>query len=160
TRFVLWSGILLLLVAIEARDGRRHLGVAVLGGAALGATVLTRIDGVAYLIFVPLLAAVGWLARPGDEPRPVLMTYAGVAAGMIPPVVLGTLDVQRRSASYYAALRHDVLSLWAACAAMAVVGVVLMVIWPRSGAIRDVVARHRVRGGAIVAGVAVVGLAL
>jgi hypothetical protein len=159
TQFVLWSGILLVVIAMDARAGRRDLGVALLGGAALGATVMTRIDAVAYLIFVPLLAAVGWIARPRDR-RHLLETYAAIVAGIIPPVVLGTLDVQRRSASYYAALRHDVLSLWAACFATAVAGLALVVLWPRLGVLRDVVARHRARVATIAAWLAVVGLTL
>ncbi|HEX4491661.1 MAG TPA: hypothetical protein VH914_10680 [Acidimicrobiia bacterium] len=163
TQFVLWSGILLVVIAFEAqgRVQRRHLGVALLGGAALGATVMTRIDGVAYLVFVPLLAAVGWISRADDaKRRQLLPMYAAVLVGIVPPVALGTLDVQRRSAGYYAALRHDVLSLWAACAAMAVVGLVLVAVWPRSGALRELVARERARVANVVVGVAVVGLTL
>jgi hypothetical protein len=89
-----------------------------------------------------------------------LRTYAAVLVGLIPPVVIGTLDVQRHSASYYAALRHNVLSLWAAFAAMAVVGAVLVVLWPRSRALRDVVARYRSRAAAVAASIAAVGLLL
>jgi hypothetical protein len=144
---------------MDARSGWRHLGVAVLGGAALGATVMTRIDGVAYLIFLPLLAAIGWLARPAER-RHLLRTYAAVLVGLIPPVVIGTLDVQRHSASYYAALRHDVLSLWAAFVAMAVVGGALVVVWPRSRALRDLAARYRSRAATVAASIAAIGLVL
>src|SRR5262249_9212982 len=105
------------------------------------------------------LAALAWLAWPADR-RFLLRTYVAVLVGLIPPVVLGTLDVQRRSASYYTALRHDVLTLWAACAAMVRLGCAPVRIWPRRAALREAVARGRARLAVIAASVAVIGVSL
>jgi hypothetical protein len=160
TQFVLWTGIWLIAIAIEARSGWRHLGVAVLGGAALGAAILTRIDGVAYFTFVPLLAVVGWFARRGSERHQLLVTYAAIAVGAIPTIAIGTIDVQRHAGSYYHDLHHNVMSLYAACAAMTVVSVVVLVVWPRLGGIRTWMLERRSLGASVAGWVAVIGMVL
>jgi hypothetical protein len=160
TQFVLWTGIWLIVLAMEARSGWRHLGVAVLGGAALGATVMTRIDGVAYFTFVPLLAVVGWFARRGTDRRHLLTTYAAIAIGAVPTFAIGTLDVQHRAGSYYHDLHHNVMSLYAACAAMTVVSVIVLLVWPRLGELRTWIVERRSLGAAIAAWTAVFGMVL
>ena len=110
TQVLLWGGIWLLLRAYEERS----TSVAFVGGLAMGGTLMTRIDGVAYLMLLPLLAAVGWLAarNPGraiTAPADIL----AVVVGVLPPAILGTIDVQRRSGPYYHALHHQVRELYA-----------------------------------------------
>ncbi len=123
TQVLLWGGIWLLLRAYETR----RVTVAVVAGLAIGGTLMTRIDAVAYLIPVPLLAAAGWLAAHSpDDRRSLLRVYTAVLAGALPPAVLGTIDVQRRSTLYYVVLRNETLELYILLAASMVAAVVMV----------------------------------
>jgi hypothetical protein len=139
TQVLLWGGIWLLLLARQ----RLSPGVGLLAGAALGGTVMTRIDAVAYLIFVPLLGAVAWLTCPTSQRRRLLAVMGSVVAGAVPPVLLGTLDVQRRAGTYYHDLRGYVVSLYKAELAVAIASVLLVVVWPRLHRVRVFAAQHR-----------------
>ena len=91
----------------------------------MGGTLMTRIDGVAYLMLLPLLAAVGWLAaRNRDERSQLLRIYVAVVVGVLPPAILGTIDVQRRSGPYYHALHHQVWELYAVLGLSTLVAIV------------------------------------
>ncbi len=111
TQVLLWGGIWMLLRAYQSR----RVPQAVIAGLLLGGTLMTRIDAVAYLIPLPLLAAAGWLAcrEPGNR-RALLRVYMAVLLGTLPGVILGTVDVQRRSHGYYVSLRSQVLHLYLA----------------------------------------------
>ena len=67
-QLLLWAGIWLLLHAYE----RGRPGVALLAGAALAGTMMSRIDAPVYLIPLPLLAALTWLSARSLTKRRML----------------------------------------------------------------------------------------
>lgn len=134
TQVLLWGGIWLMIEAFQ----RRRMSVALLAGLAIGGTLMTRIDGVAYLIPLPLLGAVGWVTRTSAaDRRSFLRVCAAFVVGVVPAAVLGTIDVQRRSAGYYEALHSQVVMLYVALTLAAVVGALIVAVWPRASALRS-----------------------
>ncbi|MGE5762669.1 MAG: hypothetical protein ACM3ZF_01915 [Mycobacterium leprae] len=122
-QFLLWSGLWLVLVALA----RRQLGPALLAGAALGGTMLSRIDGLVYLIPLPALAAMAWLAaRSGADRRFLLRMYGVVLVGAVPPAVLGLVDVVHHAGRYYTDLHGQVRTLQAGLALSVVAAVALL----------------------------------
>lgn len=160
TQILLWGGIWLLLRAYRERS----FGPAVVSGLMLGGTLMTRIDAVIYLVPLPLLAAVGWLATNESERRRLLAVMAAVAAGVLPTAILGTVDIQRRSTVYYDDLHSDVLALYAGVVLSIVVAVALVALWPRVGRVRAWAGRRRDRlaviAGGVVGGVLVLAWSL
>ena len=155
TQVLLWGGIWLLLRAYE----QRAPGVALVAGLALGGTLMTRIDAVAYLVPLPLLATVGWLAaRSADDRRSLLAVYGALAAGVLPPAILGTVDVQRRATGYYDSLHHQIHQLYLLLALSVILAVAVMVFRSRcSRPVTWFVHRRRPIG---IAAAAVVGVSL
>ena len=149
TQILLWGGIWLLLRAYRERS----VGVAVISGLMLGGTLMTRIDAVIYLVPLPLLAAVGWLAASERDRRRVAAVIAGVAVGVLPTAILGTIDIQKRSTVYYDDLHSDALALYAGLALGLIAAVALVVLWPRAGAARTWLVRRRATLAGVAAGV-------
>ena len=151
TQVLLWTGILLILRAYE----RRRASVALVAGAAIGGTLMTRIDGVSYLIALPVLAAACWLAaRERGGRGPLVRIFAAFLAGALPPIVLGTLDVQRRAGGYYTSLRPEVKQLYAALALSALLALVVVVALPRLAGLRGWLVEHRSRIALVACAVA------
>ncbi len=147
TEVLLWGGILFLLRAYATR--RWVLGA--LAGLCLGGTVMTHVDAVIYLVPLPLLAAISWLAagRAGDrQGLPAL--YSAVAVGAIPLAALGTFDIQRRSTPYYNALSPKVHELYAAVGGSVLLAVVLISAWSHLPQVREWLLgrRHGLAAGA------------
>jgi hypothetical protein len=148
TQVLLWGGIWLLLRAYESR----RVAVGLLAGLAIGGTLMTRIDAVAYLIPLPLLAAAGWLAaRSAEDRRSLIRVYAAVIVGVVPTAVLGTIDVQRRAGTYYHDLRHSVRDLYLLVGLSLVVAVVIVLLWASYPRARDWVQTQRNRISVVVA---------
>jgi hypothetical protein len=160
TQVLLWGGIWMLLRAYETRQ----MSLGFIAGLLIGGTLMTRIDGVAYLIPLPLLAAVGWLACRAEDRPTLLRLYTAVLIGILPTAILGTVDVQRRSVPYYQALRPEVVHLYLAVglSALAGLGIVLVAtLWP--AILAWVKARRRpisVAAGWMIVGVLVLAWAL
>jgi hypothetical protein len=128
TQVLLWGGIWLLLRAYETR----RVSVGILAGLLLGGTLMTRIDAVAYLVPLPLLAAIGWLASRSREDRHSLARlYTSVLLGAVSTAVVGTVDVQRRSGLYYHDLRHQVFHLYLMLGISTLVAVGIVLLWRR-----------------------------
>jgi hypothetical protein len=133
TEILLWGGIWLLL-RCHAEGGMR---LALLAGLAIGGTLMAHIDGVIYLVPLPLIAAAGWLAQ-SDPIRKwaVAKQCAAFVAGALPTAVLGTIDVQRHAGGYYAALQGKVHLLYASILGttiLAILAVVAWTVWPVIG---------------------------
>ena len=120
---LLWGGILLLMRA----NATRKAPIGLLAGLCIGGTVMTHVDAIIYLVPLPVLGAVGWIAarRRGDG-RGLLALYSCVALGAVPLAVLGTVDVQRKSTPYYDALSSEVHQLYAALGISALVSVTIV----------------------------------
>ncbi|MHA3700965.1 hypothetical protein ACXR2U_02170 [Jatrophihabitans sp. YIM 134969] len=142
TQLLLWSAMWLLLTAWE----RRRLGLAALGGLALGATVMVRVDALLYLGVLPVVAALAFCASSRGSGRRFAAAWVGTALlAAVPPVVLGSIDVQERAGGYYAALKSSVDGLRMLLVASLVVGLVVMVIGPRIPGLGWLVSRVRDR---------------
>lgn len=127
SQVLLWTAIWLLIRCYR----ERHLGLGLVAGLMAGATVMTHVDAVAYLIPIPILGAVAWLNSGSAAERwRLLRLFGAVTAGIVPPAVLGTFDVQRRAGHYYDDLRSHVVLLYAATAAALVIAGVAAVLWP------------------------------
>jgi len=124
---LLWSGLWLTLVAYR----RKRLGVAVLAGAALGGTMLSRVDAFVYLVPFPVLAVLAVLVTksPADR-REMVKLHAGVLVGLLPVAALGTVDVSERAGQYYADLHSQIHELWLGMAGSVLLAGVLLVVAP------------------------------
>jgi len=121
--------------------------------------LLSRVDALVYLIPLPVLGGVALLAaRSRDDRRFLWRMYAAVILGAFPMVILGTIDLMYRTGGYYAALHSQIALLRIGFAASIVGAVVLVVVWPRLGALRRWTDRKRPALGAVAAAVAVFGL--
>ncbi len=126
-QLLLWAGIFLLLIAYE----RARPGVALLAGAALAGTMMSRIDAPMYLLPLPLLAALTWLSTPSGARRRLLLRLYGLfLVGAIPVAVLATLDVQIRGGQYYDDLHSQVVELQLGLSGSILAGAFLVLLWP------------------------------
>lgn len=124
---LLWTGLWLMLVAYQ----RRRFGMAVVAGAALGGTLLSRVDALVYLIPLPIVGALVLLtARSASDRRHLRKMHLGVLIGAVPVAILGTIDVIERGGRYYADLHAQILQLQLAMAASILVAVLLLAVWP------------------------------
>jgi hypothetical protein len=158
-QLLVWAGIWLLVAAYE----RRRLGMALLAGAALAATMLSRIDAPVYLIPLPLLAALVWVStRPGQDRRFLVRMYAAVVAAAVPVAILGTVDVADRAGHYYIDLSSQVRQLKLGLAGSALAGVVVVALWPliapRTGGVSRWLGSQRSAAGAACGSLAGLGL--
>lgn len=154
-QLLLWSGLWLLLTAYE----RRRLGVALLAGLAVGATLLSRVDALVYLIPLPILGGLTLLAaRPREDRRFLWRMYAAVILGALPMTILGTIDLMYRTGGYYAALSAQITLLRVGLTASMVGALVLVVVWPRLDALRRWTDQKRSALGGVAAAVAGLGL--
>ena len=157
TQLLLWFGIWLLMRSYE----ERRLGVALLAGFAVGGTLMTHIDAVVYLIPLPVLAAIAWVAaKPATEHRSLLRVFAAVLIGVVPPALLGTYDVQRFAGNYYRDLRPQVISLYHSLALATVAGVIIVIVWPLVRPLRVLLTAQRRLIAVISAWIVAAGLFL
>jgi hypothetical protein len=155
TQLLLWTGLVFLLRGYE----KRTAGPVFLGGLAVGGTLMTRIDAVAYLVPLPVLAAVCWLAvTPGAERRALLRLHAAALLGVLPTAILGTVDVQRRAGHYYGDLHSQVTKLYLALGLSVALALALVALAPRLAAARPWLAAQRGRFGIGVTSIIAVGL--
>jgi hypothetical protein len=104
--------------------------VALVAGLFLGALEATRIDAIVFLIGVPVVCAVAWLrAEAAERRRTILPSIVALAAGLVPGLALGLVDVIRHSGGYYSDLRSDVRNLSLATAASTVACVIGVLLW-------------------------------
>jgi hypothetical protein len=123
TQVLLWSGVFLLAESWRTR----RLGPAALGGLALGATFVTRIDALIYLLPLPFLAAAAWVAVPRSVDRTVRRwQLLAATVGIAVAVAIGAIDLLWRGTGYYRVLQGQVKSLVAAIVASAVVGAAVL----------------------------------
>ncbi len=145
-----------------AAPTRSAAGRGLISGLALGGTLMTRIDAVAYLVPLPLLAAAAWLAtRSADDRKSLLRLYAALVAGVLPPAILGPIDVQRRSGGYYDALSHEMHKLYTLLGLCLVLAVIVVSLSARLSA-RPVAwfVHRRQQISVVAAGVIGIGLIL
>jgi hypothetical protein len=93
-----------------------------LGGLALGAVAMARIDGIVYLLPVPAIAGVLAASLRTDAGRRLRRTALMFSVSIIPAVVISAVDLLLRSREYYRDLEAQIITLWAALACLAVVG--------------------------------------
>lgn len=140
TQLLVWGGIWLLLLA----DRRRRPGVALLAGVVIGGALMSRIDALVYVVPLPILAALAWLARPDRAARRSLrQTVVAALVGALPLLALATVDVKYRAGGYYDALHDQVVLLRVAFVAAVVLGVALIIVWPRLHRARALAANVR-----------------
>jgi hypothetical protein len=124
---LLWSGMWLVLMALE----RRFLGAALLAGAVLTGTMLSRIDAPVYLVPLPVLAALAWLSAGSAAKRRWLARMFGVfLIGAVPVAVLGTVDVIKLAGTYYDDLHTQVREIQLGLLVSFAAAAVLVVVWP------------------------------
>ena len=155
TQVLLFGGVWLMMRAWETRSR----GVAFVAGLAIGGTLMTHIDAAIYLLPLPILGALGWLAAGARGERKGLAgVYTAFVLGVAPTAILGTLDVQRRSNLYYDALSSKMHEIYAAIGAGVIVAVALVLIWPRVPWIREQLGRRRRQLSVLAVWVVAVGL--
>ena len=110
-----------------ASERDRKSAIGILAGLCIGGTVMTHVDAIIYLVPLPVLGAIGWIAarRRGDH-RGLLLLYSSVALAAVPLAVLGTVDVQTRSTPDDDALSSEVHQLYAALGISALVSITLV----------------------------------
>ncbi len=142
------------LWTVAADEAQVRIGA--LAGLVLGAVAMARIDGIVYLLPVPLAA---WLVASR-----LRRTAVAFALGLAPGVGISAADLLLRSRQYFLDLAPGIVSLWTALAVFALVGWVAAVRADRnaSGRSREPgawIARHkRVLATGAASAVVVVGL--
>lgn len=153
TQVLLWVGIWLLIRTYR----ERQTAVGIVAGLAIGATLMTRIDAVVYLIPLPVLGAVAWATTPNEQRRTMAGAIGAVFAGVLPAAVLGTIDVQNHAGEYYDDLSSEVHQLYIALLLSVIVAIIFLVGW-KVGPLHRVFVRSRRVFSASLAGA--VGMAL
>ncbi len=83
-----------------------------LAGLFLGALEATRIDAIVFLVGMPVVCAVAWLRTVTPAARRATAQSIGAfAAGLVPGLVLGLVDLVGHSGDYYSSLSSDVHQL-------------------------------------------------
>jgi hypothetical protein len=118
---------LICLVGARYLPGPRAAFVA---GCFVGAIEATRVDGLAFLIGVPVLLAGGWIAARSSERRSVGISIAAFVVGLAPGLAIGFLDLVRYSGRYWADLRGSVRHLAMASIGITVMCAVVVALWP------------------------------
>ena len=138
TLLVLWSGLLVL----DETYRRPRVLAGCLGGLLMGATVLVRVDGVAYLVVVAGFVVALWCAHVDEGHRSRRAASACLAACAVVAAVgvYGTLVFSR---GYFDALRSQILGLWALVAVVAVGGMAAGLLIARSADLRSSIERAR-----------------
>jgi hypothetical protein len=154
TQLWLWAGLLAVLVAYERRSWRFGLA----GGLLLGATTMARIDGLAYLAALPVLAVVAVRLAPMSERRSVRRTAAAVFAGAIVTAALGWLDLAVRGTAYEENHAGPLAQLRLGLLVATLVAVILAAVWGRATALRTWLASHREVIGRVAAALTLVAL--
>jgi hypothetical protein len=105
--------------------------VALAAGLFLGTLEATRIDAIVFLIGIPVLLLVAWLrTAPEVRRRLMLPSIAAFAAGLVPGMTLGLIDLTRHSGLYWHDLSHNVKLLALAAIASAIACAVTAAVWP------------------------------
>jgi hypothetical protein len=103
--------------------------VAGCAGLLLGVTEAVRVDGVAFLIGVPLIFAVAYLSAPRDQRRQVVLAIGAFIVGIVPGLALGFVDLMHHSGGYYSDLSKNVHTLCKGALFSAVAAAVIIVVW-------------------------------
>jgi hypothetical protein len=131
-------------------------------GAALtlGAVAIARIDGYMLLaaLVIPLTVIVA-SARRGDRKDAVRNCLAAGAGGAVTSVI-GLLDLQKLSPSYYSALHSDLFSEFRLLGALLVLGLIVVVVAWRTTLLAKLSAWSRPWRAGVVAALALLALGL
>lgn len=104
--------------------------VSLVAGLFVGMMQAVRIDALVFVIGVPVLLAVAWLAADAeDRRRHTRASVIAFAAGLLPGIALGLTDLISHSGRYWTDLQGDVKKLGLAVAATAVIMAVLVALW-------------------------------
>jgi hypothetical protein len=97
----------------------------------LGALEATRVDGISFLVGVPVLLAAGWATRRAHERRDGIRSIGAFALGLAPGLVVGLVDLTRHSGEYFGDLSERVRTLYVGVIAIAVASVLGVIAWQR-----------------------------
>ena len=103
--------------------------VALAAGLFVGMMQAVRIDALVFVIGVPVLLAVAWLAADPEERQHTRASIIAFAAGLVPGIALGLTDLVSHSGRYWSDLRGDVKSLGVITVLTAVAMGVLVAVW-------------------------------
>src|SRR5204863_3659568 len=106
------------------------VGTALIAGFFLGLLQAIHIDGLAFVVGLPFVAAgAWWSARRSDgRGRRVSRALVGLVVGVALGVALGFFDLIQRASHYLRSLRFDVQRLSGALIAAVVVAVVMLLV--------------------------------
>lgn len=139
TLLLLFGGLSILWRAIET--GRRWQFL--VAGLTVGASAMARIDGYAALLAIIVVGATLLAAAMPGRRRGELGRVALLMGGMVLTAGIGYLDASRLSSGYYRDLRANVLDLITAGAALALVGMAVVIVAWTTPLIRWLVAEPR-----------------
>jgi hypothetical protein len=114
---------------VSAR-GLPHWRLALVAGLFLGSVEATRVDGVAYLVGVPALLAFAWLRAPRSERGATARSVGAFAAGVVPGLALGLVDLSRHSGRYFDDLSKSVRQLTRGAVGVTITSLVVVLLWP------------------------------
>jgi hypothetical protein len=154
TQLWLWAGLLAVLVAYERRSWRFGLA----GGLLLGATAMARIDGLAYLAALPVLAVLAVRLAPVPQRRSLRITAAAAFAGAVATAAIGWLDLAIRGTAYEEGHAGLLAQLRLGLLVATAVAVGLALAWDRLAGVRSWLVTHRDVIGRVAAGLTLVVL--
>jgi hypothetical protein len=124
---------ILLFTAMWLLANRRvlpHWRLALTAGLFLGALEAVRIDGFVFLLGVPVVCGILWLrAARGEERRSALLTIGALLLGIVPGVVIGTIDLSQHSTAYWSHLWPKTHTLAKSCIEISILMIIVVAVW-------------------------------
>jgi hypothetical protein len=135
----------------------RNRRTAFCAGFVLGFVQPLHVDGIAYIVGLPLVCAAVWLNGRRAAERPSRDVFLSLGAGVVSSASLSVLDLGLRDRAYLASVGGGVAALAGAMVVSVALAILIARIWSR-GDVRRVIGRVR-EPASIFAGLTVVALA-
>jgi hypothetical protein len=110
----------------------RSWRVALVAGLFFGAIEATRVDGMAWIVGLPIAVAVAWVRADPEHAKERVRAVLALVLGIVPGLVLGLVDLMHHSGEYFHAFSRRVRYLSLATIAISVVCVVAVAVWPHA----------------------------
>jgi hypothetical protein len=123
----------------------------------LGLVQPLHVDGIAYMLGLPLVCAAVWLESRRGQQRARLDAFLWLGVGVVSGMSLGALDLMLRDHGYLSSVRGEVESLVGAMVLMIILAVFVVVLSRRAGVSRVVARRREPLSVAVGVAVLVVG---
>jgi hypothetical protein len=117
-------------------DTWRHRSTAFCAGLVLGLVQPMHVDGLAYMLGLPLVCATVWLDGRRGAPRARRGVFLWLGVGALVGLSFGLVDLLFRDHGYISSVRGEVVALAGAMVVAIVLAILVVVLSPRDGVTR------------------------